>query len=67
MDCWSSSLTVDEEFEKLVIRMNPPRYTIYYCYFGVNFSFIKRGSFNLSMGEEISRILPLMLVVQGYS
>ena len=29
MDCWSPSLTVDEEFEKLVIRMNPPRYFIY--------------------------------------
>ncbi|KAG4212998.1 hypothetical protein ERO13_A01G022100v2 [Gossypium hirsutum] len=28
MDCWSSSLTVDEEFEKLVIRMNPPRVTV---------------------------------------
>lgn len=28
MDCWSPSLTMDDEFEKLVIRMNPPRY---YC------------------------------------
>ncbi|KAI4343422.1 hypothetical protein L6164_010771 [Bauhinia variegata] len=28
MDCWSSSLAVDEEFEKLVIRMNPPRVTV---------------------------------------
>ncbi|OMO87969.1 hypothetical protein COLO4_20510 [Corchorus olitorius] len=28
MDCWSPSLTVDEEFEKLVIRMNPPRVTV---------------------------------------
>ncbi|KAJ7945581.1 ACT domain-containing protein [Quillaja saponaria] len=28
MDCWSSSLTVDEEFEKLVLRMNPPRVTV---------------------------------------
>ncbi|KAL0357735.1 UNVERIFIED_CONTAM: ACT domain-containing protein ACR4 [Sesamum calycinum] len=25
MDCWSSSLRVDDEFKKLVIRMNPPR------------------------------------------
>ncbi|KAF7838945.1 ACT domain-containing protein ACR4-like [Senna tora] len=28
MDCWSSSFQVDEEFEKLVIRMNPPRVTV---------------------------------------
>ncbi|KAL6350201.1 hypothetical protein AAG906_004143 [Vitis piasezkii] len=28
MDCWSPSLTVDDEFEKLVIRMNPPRVTV---------------------------------------
>ncbi|KAI4336549.1 hypothetical protein L6164_015064 [Bauhinia variegata] len=28
MDCWSSSLAVDEEFAKLVIRMNPPRVTV---------------------------------------
>ncbi|GMJ09911.1 ACT domain repeat 4 [Hibiscus trionum] len=28
MDCWSPPLTVDEEFEKLVIRMNPPRVTV---------------------------------------
>ncbi|XWS39349.1 hypothetical protein CRYUN_Cryun18bG0045100 [Craigia yunnanensis] len=28
MDCWSPSSTVDEEFEKLVIRMNPPRVTV---------------------------------------
>ncbi|KAE8662321.1 ACT domain-containing protein ACR5 [Hibiscus syriacus] len=28
MDCWSPSLTVDEEFKKLVIRMNPPRVTV---------------------------------------
>lgn len=28
MDCWSSSFTVDNEFEKLVLRMNPPRVTV---------------------------------------
>nr|GMD80731.1 ACT domain-containing protein ACR4-like [Ipomoea batatas] len=28
MDCWSSSVTVDDEFEKLVLRMNPPRVTV---------------------------------------
>ncbi|XP_028804357.1 ACT domain-containing protein ACR4 isoform X1 [Neltuma alba] len=28
MDCWSSSLQVDEEFEKLVIRMNPPMVSV---------------------------------------
>ncbi|KAI7998790.1 ACT domain-containing protein ACR4 [Camellia lanceoleosa] len=28
MDYWSSSLTVDDEFEKLVLRMNPPRVTV---------------------------------------
>ncbi|KAF8400005.1 hypothetical protein HHK36_015878 [Tetracentron sinense] len=28
MDCWSPSLDVDDEFEKLVIRMNPPRVTV---------------------------------------
>ncbi|KAI3467756.1 hypothetical protein Pfo_024419 [Paulownia fortunei] len=28
MDCWSSSVSVDDEFEKLVIRMNPPRVTV---------------------------------------
>lgn len=28
MDCWSSSFTVDDEFEKLVLRMNPPRVTV---------------------------------------
>ncbi|KAF8378036.1 hypothetical protein HHK36_029369 [Tetracentron sinense] len=28
MDCWSSSLDVDDEFEKLVFRMNPPRVTV---------------------------------------
>ncbi|GKU92819.1 hypothetical protein SLEP1_g6494 [Rubroshorea leprosula] len=28
MDYWSSSLAVDEEFEKLAIRMNPPRVTV---------------------------------------
>ncbi|KAE8724964.1 ACT domain-containing protein ACR5 [Hibiscus syriacus] len=28
MDCWSPPLTVDEEYEKLVIRMNPPRVTV---------------------------------------
>ncbi|KAK8648134.1 hypothetical protein V6N13_128896 [Hibiscus sabdariffa] len=28
MDCWSPPLTVDDEFEKLVIRMNPPRVTV---------------------------------------
>ena len=25
MDCWYSSMPMDDEFEKLVIRMNPPR------------------------------------------
>jgi hypothetical protein len=29
MDCWSP-LTMDDEFEKLVIWMNPPRW-IYFC------------------------------------
>ncbi|KAI9125799.1 hypothetical protein K1719_003217 [Acacia pycnantha] len=28
MDCWSASLRVDEEFKKLVIRMNPPRVSV---------------------------------------
>ncbi|XP_058093110.1 ACT domain-containing protein ACR4-like [Magnolia sinica] len=28
MDCWSSSPDIDDEYEKLVIRMNPPRVTI---------------------------------------
>ncbi|XP_027350898.1 ACT domain-containing protein ACR4-like [Abrus precatorius] len=28
MDCWSSPLPLDDEFEKLVIRMNPPRVTV---------------------------------------
>ncbi|XP_004492064.1 ACT domain-containing protein ACR4-like [Cicer arietinum] len=28
MDCWTSSLPLDDEFEKLVIRMNPPRVTV---------------------------------------
>ncbi|KAH6796488.1 ACT domain repeat 4 [Perilla frutescens var. hirtella] len=28
MYCWSSSVSVDDEFEKLVSRMNPPRVTI---------------------------------------
>ncbi|CAH9080310.1 unnamed protein product [Cuscuta europaea] len=28
MDYWSSSVTVDDEFEKLVLRMNPPRVTV---------------------------------------
>ncbi|KAI3452564.1 hypothetical protein Pfo_009228 [Paulownia fortunei] len=28
MDYWSSSLAVDDEFEKLVLRMNPPRVTV---------------------------------------
>ncbi|KAH9708089.1 hypothetical protein KPL70_012772 [Citrus sinensis] len=28
MDCWSSSFAVVDEFEKLVLRMNPPRVTV---------------------------------------
>ncbi|KAK4265072.1 hypothetical protein QN277_026172 [Acacia crassicarpa] len=28
MDCWSASVRVDEEFKKLVIRMNPPRVSV---------------------------------------
>ncbi|KAL5762486.1 hypothetical protein ACOSP7_018750 [Xanthoceras sorbifolium] len=28
MDYWSSSVTMDDEFEKLVLRMNPPRVTV---------------------------------------
>ncbi|KAJ8759231.1 hypothetical protein K2173_006691 [Erythroxylum novogranatense] len=28
MDCWSSSFSVEDEFEKLVTRMNPPRVTV---------------------------------------
>lgn len=28
MDYWSSSVAVDDEFEKLVIRMNPPMVTV---------------------------------------
>ncbi|XP_057530166.1 ACT domain-containing protein ACR4-like [Amaranthus tricolor] len=28
MDCWTSSLKVDDEFQKLVLRMNPPRVTV---------------------------------------
>lgn len=28
MDCWSPSLNVDDEFKKLVIRMNPPRVAV---------------------------------------
>ncbi|CAL0314664.1 unnamed protein product [Lupinus luteus] len=28
MDFWSSSLSMDDEFEKLVTRMNPPRVTV---------------------------------------
>ncbi|KAK1272240.1 hypothetical protein QJS04_geneDACA012561 [Acorus gramineus] len=28
MDCWSPLLDVDDEYEKLVIRMNPPRVTV---------------------------------------
>lgn len=28
MDFWTSSLPLDDEFEKLVIRMNPPRVTV---------------------------------------
>ncbi|XP_044493949.1 ACT domain-containing protein ACR4-like [Mangifera indica] len=28
MDCWTSSLRVDDEYEKLVLRMNPPRVTV---------------------------------------
>lgn len=36
MDCWSR-LTIDDEFEKLVIRMNPPRW-IYYCLLLISFN-----------------------------
>lgn len=47
MDCWSSSFTVDDEFEKLVLRMNPPRYFILFSLmlviWGVHFP--NRGSF----------------------
>ncbi|XP_057436345.1 ACT domain-containing protein ACR4-like isoform X2 [Lotus japonicus] len=28
MDCWSTPLHLDDEFKKLVIRMNPPRVTV---------------------------------------
>ncbi|XP_044491101.1 ACT domain-containing protein ACR4-like [Mangifera indica] len=28
MDCWTSSVSVDDEFEKLVLRVNPPRVTV---------------------------------------
>ncbi|KAM7269253.1 hypothetical protein ACFE04_024750 [Oxalis oulophora] len=28
MDCWSTSLSMGDEFEKLVSRMNPPRVTV---------------------------------------
>uniref|UniRef100_A0A7C9CRJ3 ACT domain-containing protein ACR n=1 Tax=Opuntia streptacantha TaxID=393608 RepID=A0A7C9CRJ3_OPUST len=28
MDCWTTSVKVDEEFEKFVLRMNPPRVTV---------------------------------------
>lgn len=28
MDYWSSSLAVDDEYEKLVLRMNPPRVAV---------------------------------------
>ncbi|KAJ0038013.1 ACT domain-containing protein ACR4-like [Pistacia vera] len=28
MDCWTSSLSVDDEFKKLVLRMNPPRVAV---------------------------------------
>ncbi|XP_057949664.1 ACT domain-containing protein ACR4-like [Malania oleifera] len=28
MDCWAPSLNVEEEFNKLVIRMNPPRVSV---------------------------------------
>ena len=28
MDCWSSPLPLHDEFEKLVIRMNPPRWVL---------------------------------------
>ncbi|GAV71328.1 ACT domain-containing protein [Cephalotus follicularis] len=28
MDCWSTSFAMDDEFEKLVMRMNPPRVTV---------------------------------------
>ncbi|KAL5552661.1 hypothetical protein UlMin_040062 [Ulmus minor] len=28
MDCWTSSLPNDDEFEKLVMRINPPRVTV---------------------------------------
>ncbi|XP_068327422.1 ACT domain-containing protein ACR4-like [Pyrus communis] len=28
MDCWSPSLAVDDEFEKLAMRINPPRVTV---------------------------------------
>lgn len=41
MDCWSSSLPLDDEFEKLVIRMNPPRYSLNFhscrCSFDLSF------------------------------
>lgn len=30
MDCWSSSFAVVDEFEKLVLRMNPPRYFVWF-------------------------------------
>lgn len=36
MDCWSP-LTMDDEFEKLVIRMNPPRW-IYFCLLLISFN-----------------------------
>lgn len=35
MDCWTSSVSVDDEFEKLVLRVNPPRY-LYFLNFHVN-------------------------------
>lgn len=28
MDCWTSPLALDDEFEKLVLRMNPPRVAV---------------------------------------
>ncbi|XP_061990020.1 ACT domain-containing protein ACR4-like [Rosa rugosa] len=28
MDCWSPSLAVDDEFQKLALRVNPPRVTV---------------------------------------
>ena len=68
MDCWSYPLATDEEFQKLMIRINPPRYFISdLIVFGLNACGFLANESGVVFVHLLEKKKNLFLLLNGWS